>query len=321
MDVQALAARIAARTGSTRDKRNAQSRGVNKSRVGTYQLTRLEHKPYAGVLVELEKSQGKNAAKAEAQKVAMERLVEHNSCPITHELMVDPVLALDGQVYERWAIQKWFDKHKRQWGPAPFKSPVTQKGMQGSLVPLPQTRNTIATLVDSGLLTDEVADTWKATVKKLDAEKDEVENLFNAVKNNCPWAQFRLGQLYETGSPYGTVKKNIAGALHHYEFSAWAGCREGAKAALKFLLAHDVGPRREPKALAMAHTAAALNSARACAQLAYWCKDGQNYMVQNDKAATFWFKKMLRLELGNNPSFETSLEERQEAEAWLAAHP
>ena len=28
-------------------------------------------------------------------------------CPITSELMLDPVFTADGQTYERWAIEEW----------------------------------------------------------------------------------------------------------------------------------------------------------------------------------------------------------------------
>ena len=31
-------------------------------------------------------------------------------CPISHELMEDPVLASDGHAYERVVIEKWFEK-------------------------------------------------------------------------------------------------------------------------------------------------------------------------------------------------------------------
>ena len=31
-------------------------------------------------------------------------------CPITHEPMIDPVSAADGQTYERRAIEEWFKK-------------------------------------------------------------------------------------------------------------------------------------------------------------------------------------------------------------------
>jgi hypothetical protein len=32
-------------------------------------------------------------------------------CPITMELMKDPVMASDGHVYERSAIEEWFQQH------------------------------------------------------------------------------------------------------------------------------------------------------------------------------------------------------------------
>lgn len=34
-------------------------------------------------------------------------------CPITGEIMEDPVNMEDGRSYERWAIQKWYDSGKR----------------------------------------------------------------------------------------------------------------------------------------------------------------------------------------------------------------
>lgn len=38
-------------------------------------------------------------------------------CPITHELMQDPVLTADGHAYERAAILRWFDEHDAQQPP------------------------------------------------------------------------------------------------------------------------------------------------------------------------------------------------------------
>ena len=32
-------------------------------------------------------------------------------CPISHELMRDPVICCDGQSYERESIEKWFEHH------------------------------------------------------------------------------------------------------------------------------------------------------------------------------------------------------------------
>ena len=43
-------------------------------------------------------------------------------CPITYDIMHDPVSARDGHTYERSAIQRWFDEGKRS-------SPVTNEIM------------------------------------------------------------------------------------------------------------------------------------------------------------------------------------------------
>ena len=44
-------------------------------------------------------------------------------CPITHEPMVDPVSAADGQTYERAAIEQWLAE-ERERGAVPI-SPLT----------------------------------------------------------------------------------------------------------------------------------------------------------------------------------------------------
>ena len=54
---------------------------------------------------------------------------ENFLCPITYDIMVDPVSAKDGHTYERSAIQRWFDQGKRS-------SPVTNAVMRSTdLVP------------------------------------------------------------------------------------------------------------------------------------------------------------------------------------------
>ena len=54
---------------------------------------------------------------------------ENFLCPITCDIMKDPVSAKDGHTYERSAIQRWFDQGKRS-------SPVTNAVMPSTdLVP------------------------------------------------------------------------------------------------------------------------------------------------------------------------------------------
>lgn len=50
-------------------------------------------------------------------------------CPITHEPMIEPVMAADGQVYEREAIETWF-RHQ-------VTSPMTNMELPNlSLIPI-----------------------------------------------------------------------------------------------------------------------------------------------------------------------------------------
>jgi len=48
-------------------------------------------------------------------------------CPILHERMTDPVIALDGQTYERRAITAWFEKGNR-------RSPVTGQSFGATIL-------------------------------------------------------------------------------------------------------------------------------------------------------------------------------------------
>jgi len=48
-------------------------------------------------------------------------------CPLSRTVFRDPVVAMDGQTYERSAIVKWFKKH-------PLKSPFSNKTMPSSIL-------------------------------------------------------------------------------------------------------------------------------------------------------------------------------------------
>ena len=74
-------------------------------------------------------------------------------CPITYSLPVEPVLAEDGKVYERSAIDDWFKKHR--------KSPLTNVAMGVRLLPALQIKNLIRAMVSSGALTGDTVDAWK----------------------------------------------------------------------------------------------------------------------------------------------------------------
>ena len=50
-------------------------------------------------------------AERSARRTGIDLLPEELTCPLTFELMVDPVVTADGQTYERAAIAQWLAAH------------------------------------------------------------------------------------------------------------------------------------------------------------------------------------------------------------------
>ena len=269
----------------------------------------------APVVTEIIESQRKKAAKAEAQKAALKQMEEHNSCPISHALFVDPVMAEDGQIYERKCIEEWFDRNNPHPHP---KSPVTRQSIGKTLKPVPLVRNTIKTLVDGGLLTGDAVDTWKAAVEKMERDKTWIKFLTERVAEGVPSSMVLLGGAYEHG--YYGMKKDLVKALSHYELAGASGSAEGAfRAALMYqsgTFAHGVQHTAENMKIA-----AVLGERGACAQMAKWYRDGTIYVmgIKNERWATFWFKKMR--ECTRTSLLVVSDLDEQAANEWLAAHP
>ena len=81
------------------------------------------------------------------------------TCPISHSLAVQPVLAEDGQCYEREEITKWLNqKHT---------SPVTNEHMGTRLVDHVAGRNLVSSLIASGAVDAEAASAWHLASARL----------------------------------------------------------------------------------------------------------------------------------------------------------
>ena len=81
------------------------------------------------------------------------------TCPISHSLAVQPVLAEDGQCYEREEICKWLEqKHT---------SPVTNERMGTRLVDHVAGRNLVSSLIASGAVDAEAASAWHLASARL----------------------------------------------------------------------------------------------------------------------------------------------------------
>ena len=79
-------------------------------------------------------------------------IVENLLCPITSALPVRPVLADDGKVYEREAIERWFESKAT--------SPVTNAEIGTRLVDSGQTRTLVLTVIEGGAVDDDAAAAW-----------------------------------------------------------------------------------------------------------------------------------------------------------------
>lgn len=74
----------------------------------------------------------------------MARIVDHHRCPITQQLLVDPVVAEDGHIYERKALEMWFMTKQ--------SSPTTNKPMGPNMLPAHAARQTVSELIEEGML-------------------------------------------------------------------------------------------------------------------------------------------------------------------------
>ena len=87
---------------------------------------------------------------------------KHLLCPITHKILFDPVMASDGHVYERWAIEMHIKTSKNKSG-GNVCSPITRKSMESNvehLKPVHPVKNLVEELVHKKLIGKEAIDDW-----------------------------------------------------------------------------------------------------------------------------------------------------------------
>jgi hypothetical protein len=90
---------------------------------------------------------------ASGQKLAS-AVLSSVTCPISQALVVDPVMAEDGAIYERDQITKWLSSNNR--------SPVTNAAMGARLVAAQNSRSLVESLLESDGVDDDAAAAWHA---------------------------------------------------------------------------------------------------------------------------------------------------------------
>ena len=226
-------------------------------------------------------------------------------CPITQELPVEPVTAMDGKVYERWAIEDWFRQGNGN-------SPMTNQPMSRQLLPATHVRNSLELMVKSGALTGEKVDAWQKKLK----DEQSIAKLLEKAQAGDVRSMERLGDKLD-------MQEKYADALAWFQ----RGADAGSMACLTMLGRYHVyglggGERQLALGVVMVTEAATNGNEHACWLLGYWFKNGlaaSGFTLERDYAqAAKWYRKMSHCGEGVSLTLEASL--KQTALDWLSEY-
>ena len=210
-------------------------------------------------------------------------------CPISHELPVDPVMAEDGKVYERKAIEEWLDKSN--------KSPLTKKLIsKKGLVSSTCIKNIIENVVESfndGTEEDRqlVANYWES--RREDESKKQEQLIKKADAGH-------LGSILDLGNSYNQglngFEKDEAEGFYWHKRAADLGNYKGMGLAGIYLL--GMGIEKNPEQFEICQGIALLSQAAhrygsdfACIVLGRIYAKGR-YGFQKDKAQAMRLLKL-----------------------------
>ena len=161
-------------------------------------------------------------------RIVVDTIADHLLCPITHELPLVPVIAEDGNIYERSAIERWFSEVRRSG--MEVRSPVTNQTMGEGLLPAVQVRNVIRSMVESEQLTKEKSTAWRKLLK----DEQYSQQLRSKAEAGDTAAMVELG-IYHSRGTRGLVKDKDK-AFHYFKAAADRGSVHGlVKCALFYL--------------------------------------------------------------------------------------
>ena len=243
----------------------------------------------------------------DGSRQAITALIEDWTCPITYELLFDPVEAEDGRLYERAAIEAYFEHKANQ---VMVKSPVTNQEMGKQLVPATHVRDAITKLVQSGQVDAEATAAWKQARLNL----VQVTALRAKAAEGNAHAMGRLGFSYRDGTR--GLRKDPKEAFKWFKKAADL---KDAPAACSCGVAYINGSgveRNHVRGIMMITIAATLGSEHACSVLAWANECGHHGFNKDPEGATLWYKKMQEA-----PCRDSVDSYRERATKWLLAHP
>lgn len=228
------------------------------------------------------------------------------TCPITNELMRDPVTAEDGRLYDRAGIMKWF---AAQTGPQ-AKSPMTGNAMGFRLLNNVQVRNTITKMVEAGAFGPNKAKEWK------DDRRDEetIADLYKKAEDGDVTAMCGMGYVYRDAM-YG-CETDAHKAFAWFKLAADRGnCAASTAVGIFYLNAQGVELNRS-KGIMYLSQGAAGGSEHAAGVLGWAHDNGHHGFGVDTEGATYWYNKMFKCEKKDSlPMY------RDRARAHLAKYP
>jgi U-box domain/Sel1 repeat len=202
-------------------------------------------------------------------------------CPITLELPWDPVVASDGRVYDRSAIQEHIKCHQGH-----FRSPITNQIMAKRLLPAPQIKSLIETLVENGVIGGDVASKWNEKVK----EQKRMEDLLKKAEGGDDEAMYNIGVHYELGTC--GFKEDEKLAVKWFTKSHEAGNVTGTAVLGEYLCQGYGGVAKcHSTGIAYLGRAAAEGSDMAAYFLGMAWADGTFGLKVNKNEAIYWLEK------------------------------
>ncbi len=239
-------------------------------------------------------------------KESVEKVKEEFMCPITRELLFDPVTAEDGHLYERSAIESWIS-----CSPEELKSPKTNVPMGPRLMPSTVVRSAIEQMVRDEVVTCPEWTQRLADEKMVRAVREKAEGGNTDAMNS-------LGAWYHGGQK--GLPKDQKKAFAWYQ----RGHRLGGSPKLTrnlagcYLFGHGVASD-EALGMYLLTLAAERGSEFARYTLAQGFAHGSMAgLSKNLPEATYWFRAM---ESASVPIPDAMQKEcRDEAAAWLRDH-
>ena len=254
-------------------------------------------------------SEAATSEDAKRYRSTIDEAAEEFVCPISLNVPIDPVMAEDGRIYERDAIDSWIITRQRSL--QQLKSPVTNEPMGARLVPAVQARNAITRMVESGAITGPKADAWNARME----EQKQMAQLRQKAEGGDADAMWRLSEEYRRSAKRGGPQTLAAleEALSWAKKSADLGDPTGMAVYAASLLLADGTIRDEPRALIYLGCGAAKGSEEACYMLGFLHQHQAAGLKADRQDIAMWFQKMATCPIRDAPQSA-----RDKAAAWLS---